>query len=75
MIKKARIREEWRAEYMQTLVHDKDVYRDGFDEVFDNGFSSRQKEIDGLNATIADKDAEIAKLLAENKQLKNTNKM
>lgn len=69
-VKEARIREEWRAEYMQTLVHDKDVYRDGFDEGFDNGFSSRQKEIDGLNATIADKDAEIAKLLVENNQLK-----
>ena len=31
-VKEARIREEWRTEYMQTIVHDKDVYRDGYDD-------------------------------------------
>ena len=41
---------------MLTVVHDRDVYVDGFDK----GVESRQPEIDALNATIADKDATIA---------------
>ena len=52
----ARVKEAWRAEYMLTVVHDRDVYVDGFDK----GVESRQPEIDALNATIADKDATIA---------------
>ena len=37
---------------MLTVVHDRDVFRDGY--------TSRQSEIDALEATIADKDAALA---------------
>ena len=51
-VKEARLKEEWRAEYMLTLVHDIDMRREGYE--------SRQEEVDVLNATIVDKDATIA---------------
>lgn len=51
-IVEARVKEAWRAEYMLTVVHDRDVYTDGY--------TSRQPEIDALNTTIANKDATIA---------------
>lgn len=44
----ARLKEEWRAEYMLNLVHDTDVYREGAD--------SRQPEIDELNKKLLEKD-------------------
>ena len=40
---------------MLTLVHDKDVYRDGYDE----GAESRQPEVDALNVTIKERDERI----------------
>ena len=51
-ISEARLKEEWRAEYMLNLVHDTDVYRDGFDE----GADSRQPEIDILTEKLLEKD-------------------
>ncbi|MDO4188180.1 MAG: Rpn family recombination-promoting nuclease/putative transposase [Lachnospiraceae bacterium] len=36
-VKEARLKEEWRAEYMLTVVHDKDVYRDGFEDGKEQG--------------------------------------
>ena len=57
-VNEARLKEEWRAEYMLTLVHDIDMRREGFEE----GFESRQEEVDSLNATIANKDAELERL-------------
>lgn len=59
-VKKARLREEWKAEYMLTLVHDTDVFRDGFEE----GAESRQPEIDALNHTVAEQTAEQKRLTA-----------
>ena len=59
-IKEARLREEWRSEYMLTLVHDNDVYVDGFDA----GAESRQGEID----TLSDKNLELT---SENTKLKS----
>ena len=44
--------EIWKEAYMLTVVHDRDVFRDGYD--------SRQDEIDALEAIIADKDAYLA---------------
>ena len=45
-------REIWKEDYMLTVVHDRDVFRDGYD--------SRQSEVDALEATIAEKNATIA---------------
>ena len=53
-VKEARLKEEWREEYMLTVVHDKDVSREGYD--------ARQPEIDALTAKVQDKDAELEKL-------------
>ena len=53
-IVEARVKEAWRAEYMLTVVHDRDVFAEGR--------FSRQPEIDALNATIADKDTQLNKL-------------
>lgn len=65
-IVEARLKEEWRSEYMLNLVHDTDVYREGAD--------SRQPEIDELNAVIASlqasKDAELAEKNNELSKLK-----
>lgn len=76
-VKEARFKEEWRSEYMLTLVHDKDVYRDGFDD----GFESRQAEFDALTKALADKDsslsekdAEINRILKEFEEYKLTHK-
>ena len=62
-VKEARLKEEWRAEYMLTVVHDIDVYREGYE--------SRQAEIDSLTAdvttltsTIKDKDETLADMTA-----------
>ena len=66
-IREARLKEEWRSEYMLTLVHDKDVYRDGFDD----GYESRQSEFDALTKTLADKDAELERLKKELAKYKN----
>ena len=33
-VQKARLKEEWRSEYMLTVVHDNDVYKDGYDAGF-----------------------------------------
>lgn len=49
-ILKARQKEEWKAEYMLTLVHDKDVYRDGYNEGYDVGYEARQAELDAIMA-------------------------
>ena len=57
-ILKARQKEEWKAEYMLTLVHDKDVYREGYNE----GYEARQAELDAI---IAEKNAEVATIMAE----------
>ena len=54
-VKEARLKEEWKAEYMLTLVHDKDVYRDGYDE----GAESRQPEVDALNVSIKERDEKL----------------
>ena len=66
-VKEARLKEEWRAEYMLTLVHDKDMFREGY--------NSRQAEIDAMTSnyesTIADKDAKINQLLKELEEYKN----
>ena len=61
-IREARLKEEWRSEYMLTLVHDNDVYVDGFDDGFDKGVKSRQNEIDSLKASLSEKDTENHKL-------------
>ena len=66
-VKEARLKEEWKAEYMLTLVHDKDVYRDGFDEGYDTGYDARQAEIDEKDATIN----QLLKELEEYKTLNN----
>jgi len=39
-VEDARQHEEWREEYMLTVVHDNDVYNDGFGSGFDSGFGS-----------------------------------
>ena len=67
-VKEARLKEEWKVEYMLTLVHDKDVYRDGFDEGYDTGYDARQAEID-------EKDATINQLLKELEKYKTLNKI
>lgn len=61
----ARLKEDWRAEYMLTLTHDSDVYTEGYDSGYDSGFNSRQIEVDSLNNALADKDSTIAQLEAE----------
>lgn len=66
-VKEARLKEEWKAEYMLTLVHDKDVYRDGYDE----GAESRQPEVDALNVTIKEKDEKIREKDAELEKFKS----
>ena len=63
-VKEARLKEEWKTEYMLTLVHDKDVYRDGYDDGYDNGAESRQPEVDALNAAIKEKDVKLERLTA-----------
>lgn len=51
-VKEARLKEEWRAEYMLTLVHDKDVYRDGFDQgSFDMALANIKNAINSFNLT------------------------
>ena len=53
-VKEARLKEEWRAEYMLTVVHDIDVYREGYE--------SRQAEIDTLtdeNTVLTDKNTAL----------------
>ena len=52
---------------MLTLVHDKDVYRDGYDE----GAESRQPEVDALNVTIKEKDEKIREKDAELEKFKS----
>ncbi len=47
---------------MLTLVHDNDVYVDGFDDGFDKGVKSRQNEIDSLKTSLSEKDTENHKL-------------
>ena len=63
-VKEARLKEEWKTEYMLTLVHDKDVYRDGYDDGYDNGAESRQPEVDALNVSIKEKDEKLERLTA-----------
>ena len=70
-IKEARLREEWRSEYMLTLVHDNDVYVDGFDEGFDKGVESCQSEIDSLKASLSEKDTEIEMLKKQIESIKD----
>lgn len=62
----ARLKEEWRVEYMLFATHDNDVFEEGYDK----GFQSRQSEIDNLSAEIADKDVIIADKDAEIEALK-----
>ena len=45
---------------MLTLVHDKDVYRNGYDD----GAESRQPEVDALNVAIKEKDVKLERLTA-----------
>ena len=52
VVRNAISREIWKEDYMLTVVHDRDVFRDGY--------ASRQSEVDALEATIADKDAALA---------------
>lgn len=63
-VKEAQFKEEWRAEYMLTLVHDIDVRREGFEDGYENGYDAAtlacQKEIDNINHTLAARDAALA---------------
>lgn len=74
-VREARLRDEWRAEYMLTVVHDNDIFTEGYDSGYgngyDSGYNSRQNEIDSLTSTIDDKNAEIAKLQETIKLLQN----
>lgn len=70
-VRDARLRDEWRAEYMLTVVHDNDIFTEGYDSGYDSGYNSRQNEIDSLTSTIDDKNAEIAKLQETIKLLQN----
>jgi len=74
-VMEARKKEKWREEYMLTLVHDKDVYVDGFDDGFSDGFedgfedgfkdgfNSRQQEVDSLNNRLSQKESDISHLM------------
>ena len=78
-VKEARLKEEWRAEYMLTVVHDIDVRREGYEDGYDNGYESRQAEIDtltnentALTKTIADKDATLDRITKDFEEYKRT---
>lgn len=55
----ARVREDWKADYMLTLVHDIDVKREGIREGIEEGRKSRQAEVDQLTADIASLSATV----------------
>lgn len=63
-VTEARLKDEWRTEYMLTIVHDRDVFVDGYDSGLESGYNSRQPEVDSLTSIINTKDDEIAKLKA-----------
>ncbi len=46
-IKEARLKDEWRTEYMLTLVHDNDIYTDGYSQGQADGYN--QGQADGYN--------------------------
>lgn len=77
-VRKARLREEWRTEYMLTLVHDNDVYNEGYNSGYDSGYGSgydsgydsRQDEVDSLKSKIEEMAEVIAKLHSENEETK-----
>ena len=64
-VTEARLKDEWRTEYMLTIVHDRDVFVDGYDSGLESGYNSRQPEVDSLTSIINAKDEEIAKLKAQ----------
>lgn len=41
----ARLKEEWRNEYMLTLVHDNDIYTDGYNQGQADGYNQGQTEV------------------------------
>ena len=43
-IKEARLKDEWRNEYMLTLVHDNDIYTDGYNQGQSDGYSQGQAD-------------------------------
>ena len=65
-VMEARLKEEWKAEYMLTLVHDKDVYNDcyveGHDAGYEEGYASRQSEFDKLANTSSKNNLELERL-------------
>ncbi len=77
-VKEARLKEEWRQEYMLTLVHDEDVRREGYDSGYDSGYESAklifQGKIDTLSeefdSAIMDKNTEIERIKKEFEEYK-----
>ena len=68
-VEEARFKEEWKSEYMLTLVHDTDVYRDGYDAAT----KDCQNEIDSLNDKIDNLNNEIDNLSDANLNLAANN--
>jgi len=58
-VTEARLKEEWKAEYMLTVVHDKDVFEEGYDSGYDSGYESRQNEVDALKIAYDSSQAEV----------------
>ena len=65
VINNAIAKEIWKGDYMLTVVHDKDLYKDGFD----SGYQSRQDEVNQLQKEVEEKDAIISQLKAQIKEL------
>ena len=71
-VNEARLKEEWKEEYMLTYtIYDElraEGRAEGRKEGLAEGLASMQKEVDELNAQIADKDKIIASLMEKIKQ-------
>jgi len=72
-VKEARLKEEWRAEYMLTLVHDYDVYNEGYDAGVEAGKKAYQDTINDLSAENKSLTTEIEELKRQLKKFTNAN--